>query len=150
MGESRAKVNFADFMDGLRSEFPPSERNQLQIFVAGDMEVTLPAEATKQVLTALVKNAVDSNSEGRPISITAEIADARVRFTVVDSGSGMHPETLNRLGEPFFTTKAPGKGMGLGIFLARVFTERLGGNLAFESEIGRGTKAVLELPLNTV
>jgi len=66
---------------------------------------------------------------------------------VVDSGSGMSPDTLNRLGEPFFTTKAPGKGMGLGIFLARVFAERLGGNLAFESEIGRGTRATLELPL---
>ncbi|HTY64103.1 MAG TPA: ATP-binding protein [Acidobacteriota bacterium] len=150
MGESRTKVNFADFMDGLRSEFPPSERNQLQIIVAGDMEATIPADATRQVLTALVRNAVESSSDGRPISITAEIADARARFTVADSGSGMPPEILNRLGEPFFTTKAPGKGMGLGIFLARVFTERLGGNLVFESEIGRGTKALLELPLSTV
>lgn len=148
VGESPTKVKVADFMEGLRSEFPPSERNVLQILVAEEeLEVTLPASATKQVLTALIKNAVDSSSDGQPISITAEIADPRVLFTVVDSGLGMSPETLNRLGEPFFTTKAPGKGMGLGIFLARVFTERLGGNLAFESEKGRGTKAILELPL---
>jgi two-component system sensor histidine kinase RegB len=138
-------------MEVLRNEFPPSERNRLQILVAGDgLQITLPAEATRQALTALIKNAVDSSNDGQPISITVDTEDPRVRFTVVDSGFGMHPETLNRLGEPFFTTKAPGKGMGLGIFLARVFTERLGGNLAFESEIGRGTKAILELPLNTV
>jgi two-component system sensor histidine kinase RegB len=58
----------------------------------------------------------------------------------------MSPETLNRIAEPFFTTKAPGRGMGLGTFLARSFAERLGGSLVFESEVGKGTRALLELP----
>jgi two-component system, sensor histidine kinase RegB len=135
-------------MEGLRSEFSSLERNRLQILAAGHGPVVkLPAEALRQALTALIKNALDSSRDGQPISVTAEIVEQQVRFTVVDSGSGMSPETLNRLGEPFFTTKTPGAGMGLGIFLARVFTERSGGNLAFESEIGYGTKAILELPL---
>jgi two-component system sensor histidine kinase RegB len=148
MGESQVRVKVSDFMEGLRSEFPPSEGNLLQILPAANgLEVTIPAEATRQVLTALIWNALDASSDGCPLSIAAEVADSKVQFTVVDSGSGMSPETLNRLGEPFFTTKAPGEGMGLGIFLARIFAERLGGNLAFDSVIGRGTKAILELPL---
>ena len=50
----------------------------------------------------------------------------------------MSPETLNRIAEPFFTTKAARGGMGLGTFLARAFAERLGGSLVFESETGQG------------
>jgi two-component system sensor histidine kinase RegB len=147
-GESPIRVKIAEFMEGLRSEFSSLERNRLQILAAGHgLVVKVPAEALRQALTALIKNALDSSRDDQPISVTAEIVEQKVRFTVVDSGSGMSPETLNRLGEPFFTTKTPGEGMGLGIFLARIFTERLGGNLAFESEIGYGTKAILESPI---
>jgi two-component system, sensor histidine kinase RegB len=148
VGESPTKVNVAQLMEEVRSVIPPSEKNRLQIFAAQNgPDVTLPANATRQVLTALINNAADSSSDGQPITITAEVVEHQVRFTVADSGSGMSPEILNRLGEPFFTTKAPGKGMGLGVFLARVFAERLGGNFAFESNLGCGTKAILELPL---
>jgi len=59
----------------------------------------------------------------------------------------MSQETLNRIAEPFFTTQAPGCGMGLGTYLVRVFTEQLGGRLAFESEPGKGTRALLQVPL---
>jgi two-component system, sensor histidine kinase RegB len=148
VGESPARVNVAQLMEELRSEITLSERNRLRVFAAPeDFEATLPAEATRQVLTALIHNAADSSADGQPIAITAEIVDHHARFTVADSGSGMSAETLNRLGEPFFTTKAPGKGIGLGIFLARVFVERMHGKLVFESNPGHGTTAVLELPL---
>jgi two-component system sensor histidine kinase RegB len=59
----------------------------------------------------------------------------------------MTAETLAHLGEPFFTTKEPGRGMGLGTFLARVFAENLHGSLEFESAAGEGTTAILELPI---
>jgi two-component system, sensor histidine kinase RegB len=111
------------------------------------MEVKLPADALRQVLAGLLMNAADSSGDGQPISVSAEVVDRRMRFTIADSGAGMSPETMNRLGEPFFTTKTPGKGLGLGIFLARVFAERLGGDLLYDSDLGRGTKAILELPL---
>jgi two-component system, sensor histidine kinase RegB len=147
-GESPTKVKVTEVMEGLRNEVLPAEQNRLLIVAAEDgAEVTLPIGALKQALTALIKNALGSSRDGHPVSITAEISEPGIRFTVIDSGSGMSPETLNRLGEPFFTTKAPGEGMGLGIFLTRVFTERLGGKLTFESETGHGTKAIMELPL---
>ena len=62
-------------------------------------------------------------------------------------GHGMPSEMLRRIGEPFFTTKEPGKGMGLGTFLVRTLAERLGGRLTFESSQNASTTAVLELPV---
>ena len=52
---------------------------------------------------------------------------------------------MRRVGEPFYTTKDPGKGMGLGVFLTRTLADRLGGHLTFESP-GKGTVATLEIP----
>ena len=59
------------------------------------------------------------------------------------------PHRAARLLEPFFTTKPPGRGMGLGFFLARTFAERWHGSLTLQSDPGRGTRAVLALPLAT-
>jgi two-component system sensor histidine kinase RegB len=57
----------------------------------------------------------------------------------------MTPEVLARAGEPFFTTRSAGRGLGLGLFLARVFAERSGGTLTIAS--GAGTTVTLDLPL---
>jgi len=54
---------------------------------------------------------------------------------------------LAKIGEPFFTTKQPGRGLGLGVFLARVFFESRGGALSIESTPGAGTRALVRLPL---
>jgi two-component system sensor histidine kinase RegB len=62
----------------------------------------------------------------------------------------MPAELLARVGEPFFTTKQPGQGMGLGVFLARALCERLGGSLDFDSKPGRGTVARVVLPQGQV
>jgi two-component system sensor histidine kinase RegB len=66
------------------------------------------------------------------------------RIEVRDRGAGMPLETRLRAGEPFFTTKEAGKGLGLGLFLVRTFAERSGGTLDFD--VGEGTTAILEIP----
>jgi two-component system sensor histidine kinase RegB len=68
------------------------------------------------------------------------------RLTVEDSGEGMPVEVLSRVGEPFFTTKAPGEGMGLGLFLTRAVLEQLGGRMVLRSKPGEGTTVVLAWP----
>jgi two-component system sensor histidine kinase RegB len=58
----------------------------------------------------------------------------------------MPDEVLARIGEPFFTTKAPGRGMGLGLFLARAVIEGVGGSLQIDSKPGDGTEVLVILP----
>ena len=69
-----------------------------------------------------------------------------VELSVVDHGPGMDDATLAHLGEPFFTTKKVGEGMGLGIFLMRAVLESIGGQLKFESRVGEGTRVHITLP----
>jgi two-component system sensor histidine kinase RegB len=80
------------------------------------------------------------------VALRCDVAAGVARFTVQDRGIGIAREALERVGEPFFTTKPPGQGMGLGLFLARAFAERHGGQLVVSSEEGKGTRVILELP----
>jgi two-component system sensor histidine kinase RegB len=69
-----------------------------------------------------------------------------VSFCVTDIGPGIPSQIIPRLGEPFFTTKGPGKGMGLGLFITKTFANRIGGRLHFESSSAEGTVATLSIP----
>jgi two-component system sensor histidine kinase RegB len=69
-----------------------------------------------------------------------------LRIEIFDQGLGMSPEVLAHAGEPFFTTKQPGEGMGLGLFLTRSLLEQLGGRLELAPHSPRGTVATLVLP----
>lgn len=148
-GEIPAPVRICELLERVRSAFPESQRPAIRAVADESLQAVLPIEATRQVLTALVRNAVDAGKNGQLVLLTVTSEGGGLRFTVQDSGTGMTPETLNRVSEPFFTTKGPGRGMGLGTFLVRVFAENLKGSLVFESELNAGTKAVLELPLIT-
>jgi two-component system, sensor histidine kinase RegB len=147
-GETPVRLSLNDALTGVRQSFAAPDRDLIETAVSGDrQEVVLPPEATRQALTALVRNALDAGDGSRPVWLTAECGRERLRFTVRDSGSGMRRETLDRVAEPFFTTKPEGRGMGLGTFLVRSFAEALDGSLEFESEPGAGTTVTLEVPL---
>src|SRR5262249_41522416 len=105
-----------------------------------------PPRAVSQAIRGLVKNAIDASPDGSCVRLRAGATLAGVRIEVEDRGPGMPPEVLARAGEPFFTTKPPGKGMGLGLFLSRAVVERLGGELELSSRPGVGTTAIVSLP----
>jgi two-component system sensor histidine kinase RegB len=107
-------------------------------------------QATAQSVAALIQNALDANLDRRPVVIAASATDSELSLTVRDHGHGMPLNVLRRVGEPFFTTKEPGKGMGLGTFLVRCFAENLGGRVSFDSVTGEGTTVTLELPLSAI
>ncbi|MDX2194481.1 MAG: PAS domain-containing protein [Gemmatimonadales bacterium] len=75
---------------------------------------------------------------------------ASVHLEVRDEGPGMTPDVLQRCTEPYFTTKAPGEGTGLGLAMVHGVASACGGRLVIESEPGRGTTARLELPRHVV
>jgi two-component system sensor histidine kinase RegB len=156
-GETPQPIGVSDLLAGLRAEFPQNDQVRIES-PNGDVMavVVLPIHAVQQALVALVKNAVQSSSAAAAVSISAFVfveasrpAESHIRFTVRDLGIGMSAETLRHVGEPFFTTKEPGQGMGLGVFLVRTLADRLGGHLSFDSSPGNGTVATLELPIKT-
>ena len=109
-----------------------------------------PPRALADALRGLLKNALQASGPVAAVTLRLESTVAgRVRATVIDRGGGMSPEVLARVGEPFFTTKVPGEGMGLGLFLTRALAEQLGGELHITSSPERGTEARLELPAAT-
>jgi two-component system, NtrC family, sensor histidine kinase PilS len=102
-------------------------------------------EQLRQVWLNLANNAFDAMAGGGTLTVRWRSAvDGRVVVEFADEGPGMNPEHLPRVGEPFFTTK-PG-GTGLGVAIAQRIVERHGGTLAFESAPGRGTVARVSLP----
>lgn len=131
-------------LDGAR------EPNRIEVEVTDQAEhvaLWLPLEAVAQALRNLVQNAVDSSPATSPVYLRAHVADHNFCVEVLDYGEGMSEEVIQRLGEPFFTTKEPGRGMGLGLFLTQNIISRLEGSLRFHSEPDQGTRAVVTLPL---
>lgn len=147
MGESARCIRITELLDEVVSQFPEAQRVRLAAD-ASDVETTavLPVQATVQSLVALTKNALEASIPGTQVRLRAVPDGPDIVFAVSDQGHGMSEAVLRRIGEPFFTTKEPGCGMGLGTFLVSTFAERLGGHLSFESGLGQGTTAFLKLP----
>ncbi|MCS6883447.1 MAG: ATP-binding protein [Oscillochloridaceae bacterium] len=100
-----------------------------------------------QVVLNLLTNAIQAIPESGTVSISTARENDRAVITIVDTGVGMDEATLARLGEPFFTTRPVGAGIGLGIAVSMGIVERHGGRLEFASTPGQGTTARLSLPL---
>ena len=102
----------------------------------------------RQVLMNLLTNAMHAVKSGGSITIAIEALGDNQVITVSDTGQGIPPENLDKIFEPFFSTKKPGEGTGLGLFVSRGIVEKLGGTIEVESEIGRGASFSIRLPKN--
>jgi two-component system sensor histidine kinase RegB len=108
----------------------------------------LPLHAFEQAMANLLDNAAEA-TEGKAASDIRIVLSRNgddLRLTVADNGVGVPEALQNRVGEPFFTTKGPGRGSGLGLYLARHVVERQGGEMEVLSAEGRGTQVVLTMP----
>jgi signal transduction histidine kinase len=116
-------------------------------------EITADPMRLEQALLELIGNALDAMPEGGQLRLSATPAPGDggqpgVTFTIADSGRGIPPETLREVGQPFFTTRP--EGTGLGVATARRFIEQHGGRLTLESQVGVGTTVRVWLPLSSV
>lgn len=109
-------------------------------------KLRLPPRAVSQALRSLVTNAQDASPPTAAVVITARVPDHHLEITIRDRGAGIPLDVKDRIGEPFFTTKAPGRGMGLGLFLARAVIEAVGGALQIDPLAGGGTEVRVQLP----
>jgi signal transduction histidine kinase len=100
-----------------------------------------------QVFMNLLVNACDAIGEKGTIRVKTRADGDRVRLEFHDDGPGVPPEIRDRVFEPFFTTKPVGQGTGLGLSLSHGIIERHGGRIWVESEVGAGSRFVIELPV---
>lgn len=103
----------------------------------------------EQVLLAVIVNAADAMPKGGNLWIDSRLSgdNAHVVITIRDDGSGIPPEILPKIFEPFVTTKDSTHGTGLGLAVSRGIVERHGGQIRIDSELGKGTAVTITLPV---
>lgn len=99
----------------------------------------------KQVFINLLKNAIEAMSDGGTLEIRVCLEESSILIQFVDSGCGIPEDRLERLGEPFYTTKE--KGTGVGLMVSQRIIETHQGTLTVQSEVGQGTSVEVRLPL---
>ncbi|HEB49303.1 MAG TPA: HAMP domain-containing histidine kinase [Desulfobulbus sp.] len=147
MGEQPILLELGDLLSELERDFAAHRLHIVNR--AGDLAMQVPRRTMKRALSGLIKNGFDAG-ENMEVRMTCFREGDRLAFLVEDNGIGMDEETLARATEPFFSTKEPGQGMGLGLFLARSVGERYGGGLLLESRPGSGTRATLYFALDRI
>jgi signal transduction histidine kinase len=100
----------------------------------------------RQVVFNLVKNAIDASSEGGVVRIRTGSQEGRVTLEVEDEGTGVTVEPLEKVFEPFVTTKDPGKGTGLGLAISHRIVTDHGGSIRVRNRDVRGARFTVELP----
>ena len=149
----------ADAMRLLQSGMPPGIRLEQEIEI-GDVEALVHPTQVSQVMLNLVKNATDAMDGVGVVQVKLAVVEldpsaaaARslspgrwIELRVVDQGCGIDAHTLSRVFEPFFTTKVAGKGTGLGLSVVYSIVTGWGGSLKLESEVDRGTTAMVYIP----
>ncbi|MCI3920608.1 PAS domain-containing protein [Paenibacillus sp. TRM 82003] len=120
------------------------------VAIVSDLEDKLPPvicneNELKQVFINIMKNAIESMPQGGKLQVKTEnFHNQKVRILFQDEGVGIPKDTLARLGEPFFTTKD--KGTGLGLMICYQIIESVGGTIRFSSDFGLGTTVEITLP----
>ncbi|EGV16310.1 hybrid sensor histidine kinase/response regulator [Thiocapsa marina] len=130
-------------------EVSVAEGHELRAVLAPDLPpVRVDPGQLENALMNLVINARDAlDGDGRISVTTAAAGDDAVEVAVADTGRGIPADVLERVCEPFFTTKAPGKGSGLGLSMVYGFARQSGGEMRIESRVGEGTTVRIRLPV---
>ncbi|MEW9674488.1 ATP-binding protein [Ammoniphilus sp. 3BR4] len=129
--ESQALIHRIDMLTDIPSHLPLVLCDQNQL---------------KQVFMNIIKNAMESMPNGGELHIQVKLIDhIQISVSIIDQGCGIPQERLDRLGEPFYTTKE--KGTGLGLMVTRKIFENHQGKMVIRSEVGKGTCVEVLFPV---
>lgn len=142
-----AVLRLADEFEHIQGILAPMANLQggdIHVQVPGDLFVSGNSSKLKQAFVNLIKNSIEALDGPGEISIWAYASNGAVVIHIKDTGSGMTPSELARLGEPYFSSKT--KGTGLGLMVTYRIIEVMKGKIEFYSEKGVGTEAVVRFP----
>ena len=144
VGNPRETVSIAEMVQAVLAGFSEGDARRVQVKMRDAGTYPLPARRLIQGITALVQNAFDASPADAEVGLCIERIEEMLIFTITDSGQGMSADALEHYGEPFFTTKPDGRG--LGVFLVRELAIEYGGMLRAENISPCGVRVRLELP----
>jgi PAS domain S-box-containing protein len=110
-------------------------------------KVMVDTDKTRRIFVNLITNAVDAMPKGGTLRIASKKTGSNLEIIFTDTGTGMAPETIDKLWSPLYTTKA--KGMGLGLPIAKRLVEAHGGSISVESKLGKGSTFTVTLPIRS-
>jgi signal transduction histidine kinase len=120
---------------------------KVDLDLEGDGSIECVPEEFNQVVSNLVQNAIEAVAEGTgQVRLRGRVEDGEIVLSVKDNGPGIPPDVLQKLFTPFFSTKGPGRGVGLGLTITRRVVQALGGRLDVASVVGQGTEFLVRLP----
>jgi len=123
-----------------------------KVDIIKDIDKDLPTIAgdkkqLQEVFFNLIRNAAQAIEERGKITIRAKQHERKILVEIEDTGHGIPEDKIDQIFNPFFTTKEPGKGTGLGLFIVRQVVERNKGRISVKSKVGEGTTFMLEFPV---
>lgn len=121
------------------------------INISTDLSLNLPVikgnrSELEQMLFNFISNAVDAIGKDGSIQVKARWIDSKIVVSIADDGPGIPPDQQSKIFDPFFSTKVTGKGTGLGLWVSYAIIEKMGGDITFETEVGKGTTFTIRLP----
>jgi len=148
----RSKVTSFNLNDGLTSSLGLARHMLKSVNVTrrfGEIPaITCAPSQINQVFLNLITNAAQALAPANgEITLTTRPDKGGVAVEVADNGKGIPPEVLPKIFDPFYTTKEAGKGTGLGLSISYKIVEQHGGRIEVDSEVGKGTKFTVWLPL---
>ncbi len=145
------EININDVLDQT-IEFLDYKARKKHVAIIPEYDESLPdiisdQSQLQQVFVNIVNNAIDAIEEKGNIYLKTEKQDKHLVIKIRDTGSGIPDDIINKISTPFFTTKAKGKGTGLGLTIAYKIIDNLKGNISVKSEKSKGTTFIISLPV---
>lgn len=141
-------IRLAEVVDetlGIAKYYHRTKDRRITTDVQADLSpIWAPRDRLVQILFNLVLNAIDATGKGGTIHLEGRFQDGWVELRVLDNGRGIAPDDLDRLFQPYFTTKP--QGTGLGLYVSRQIVEELGGTLTYHPDSDQGAAFTVRLP----